>query len=103
MTADFTRLETTLEDGENPAEKLEVIPSESQGIVNLDVVPSGEQADFDAARGFGGGTNAANIQWWNVIFAKLQSTQETVRDTQDHQISRMATMDQRVRHIERMI
>ena len=80
----------------NPAEKLEVIPSGSQGTVNLDVVPNREQADFDAARGFGGkNSNAANIQWRNVIHAKLQSAQKTVRDTQDHQISRMATMDQR--------
>ena len=49
VTGPFIRLETDLEDGDNPIEKLKVIPSESQGIVNLDVVPSREQADFDAA------------------------------------------------------
>ena len=31
VTGAFIRLETALEDGENPIEKLEVIPSESQG------------------------------------------------------------------------
>ena len=61
VTGAFIRLETDLEDGDNPIEKLEVIPSESQGIVNLDVVPSGEQADFDAARGIGGGSNALGL------------------------------------------
>jgi len=103
VTGAFIRLETDLVDGDNPIEKLEVIPSESQGIVNLDVVPSGEQADFDAARGIGGtNSNAANIQWRNVIYAKLQSTQETVRDLQNHQVAKMAMMDTRVRHIESM-
>ena len=102
MTGAFIRLETDLVDGDNPIEKLEVIPSESQGLVNLDVVPSGEQADFDAARGIGTNSNAANIQWRNVIYAKLQSTQETVRDLQNHQVAKMAMMDTRVRHIESM-
>ena len=53
VTSEFIKLETTLEDGENPIERLEVVCSESQGIVNLDVIPSAEQADFEAANGGG--------------------------------------------------
>ena len=56
VMAEFIKLETNLEDGANPIEKLEVVCSESQeGIVNLDIIPNREQDDFDAACGVGMG------------------------------------------------
>ena len=73
--SEFIKLETsTLEDGENPIEKLEVICSKSQGRVNLDVIlPSGKQANFEAPNGaigvgvgVGGGLNGAAMQWQHI-------------------------------------
>ena len=37
-----------------------------------------------------------------MIYAKLQNTQETVRDLQNHQVAKMASMDRRVWHIKLM-
>ena len=51
VTDEFIKLETPLEDGENPIKIIlvEVVCSESQGEGHLDVIPSGEhQDDFDA-------------------------------------------------------
>ena len=89
----------------NPIDKLEVVCSESQGIVNLDVVKRSDQDDFDSIRGIGGTTNsnAAATQWRHVIYAKLNSTQATVSDVQNHQVSKLAELDGRIRHVERMI
>ena len=103
-------METTLEDGENPIERLEVVCSESQGIVNLDVIPSAEQADFEAANGGGGvlgvggggGSNAAAMQWRHVIYAKINSTQTKVTEIEDFQVSKLAQLENRIRNIERM-
>ena len=110
VTSEFIKLETTLEDGENPIERLEVVCSESQGIVNLDVIPSAEQADFEAANGGGGvlgvggggGSNAAAMQWQHVIYAKINSTQTKVTEIEDFQVSKLTQLENWIQHIKQM-
>ena len=105
VVAEYIKLETTLGDGVNPIEKLEVVCSESQGIVNLDVIECSNQEGFNLIRGMGGTTNsnAAATQWRHVIYAKLNTTQATVSDVQNHQVSKLAELNGRIRHVERMI
>ena len=95
VTSEFIKLKTALEGGENPIEKLEVVCSESQGRVNLDVIPSAEQADYNA-RGIGivgGGLNAAAMQWRHVIYAKINSAQTKVTEIEDFQVSKLAQLE----------
>ena len=56
VTAEFIKFKTSLEDGENPIEKVEVVCSESQCIVNHDIIPSGEQDVLNAAH--------SSVGWW---------------------------------------
>ena len=63
-SAGFIKLEaTTLQDGDNPIKKLGLVCSESQGIVNLDVILSGEQADFDGTHNALDLVGAIQMQW----------------------------------------
>ena len=52
----------------NPIDKLEVVCSESQGVVSLDVIESSKQDDFNSIRGLKAtNLNAAALQWRHVI------------------------------------
>ena len=97
VVAEYIKLETTLGDGVNPIDKLEVVCSESQGIVNLDVIESSDRDNFDAIGGRGASnSNAAATQWRHVIYAKPNTTQTTVSEVQNYQVSKLAELDGRI-------
>ena len=82
--------------GENPIERLEVICSESQETVNLDIIPSGEQADFEAANGVigvRGSLNASSNAMETCNLSQDQFNTKNVTEIEDYQVSKLAQLE----------
>ena len=99
VTSRFILLESTLADGINPIEKVEVIASQMGGTISLDEIPD------DALNGRAGQNLAlrTNVQWRNAIYAKVASISLKVTEMQNQQIAHIADVDRRLRRLTQMV
>jgi hypothetical protein len=100
VTGKFIRLKSTIPDGVNPIDKVEVIASECGGNVSLDEIPNEEGG------GDGDGGSAlvrSNTQWRTAIYAKASGTSVRVTEMQNNQLAEFAELKRRLKRMEEII
>jgi hypothetical protein len=101
VIAKFIRLESTIPDGVNPIDKVEVIASECGGNVShsLDEIPN------EGGDGGGGGSALvrSNTHWRTAIYAKASGTSVRVTELQNNQLAEFAELKRRLKRMEEII
>lgn len=87
-----------LEQGVNPIEKVELIPSQTDGNVDMDEVPL-DEGEIAA----GGGTFRRNQEMNVAVYAKVRRTAERVVEMQHLEVTEFAELKKRLIKLERMI
>jgi len=109
ISANFIRLNTNLNDGDNPIERVEVIPSEQDGVVSLDIIPNDPDTFDDRNDGDGvaipaGGAFGRNTQRWRTaIYAKISTTTSKVTAMEQVQNAAFAKLEKENENLKQMI
>lgn len=98
VVAAYVQLECAVPEGTNPIEKVEVIASESQGVVSFDELADPTDGEEDG--GGRQGMRRSQVQWNNAIYAKLCSVQSKMNDMENRQISNNQKMNRKLRRVE---
>ena len=101
------------EAGENPIKKVEIIPSQTDGNVDMDEIPADDDEEvLNAADalvavagggGGGGGGFRRDREMRARVYAKVRTISERVVAMQHHEVTEFADMKRRMKKLERMI
>ena len=93
---------TGLPDGENPIERVQVLPSEVDGCVSLDEAPN-EEGIEPGDNGAATALARNNVQWRAQMVTKVADVRAKVTHLQQHQISQFALLLRRQKRLEEMV
>ena len=106
----YRRQEIRLQDGVNPIERLEVIPSQVDGTVSLDTIPNSDNfgGDGEDPNGMGVGVGGsalyrASAEWRAALIAKASTTAVKVREMQQKQLADSTETKRALRRMEGMM
>ena len=104
----------------NPIEKVEVIPSEIDGTVNMDIVPNefyqdgvpglGEEVDANGnnpvpqhVAGVGIGLGRHSVMWRSAMYAKINTTNQVVARLENRQLSELSEIKRDIRGLREQV
>merc|ERR1711935_1209826 len=73
------------------------------GVCSLDPMPSAEDSDGSTAGGGGTALARSNIEWRDIMFAKLCNAQAKLSTMENHAIAKFLEIDKRTKGIERIV
>lgn len=90
-------------DGENPIERVQVVPSEVDGTVSMDEAPNEEGIEPGENAGAATALARNNVQWRAQMVTKVADIRSKVTQLQQNQISQFAALLRRQKRLEEMI
>ena len=99
----FIQVDSTLDNGENPIERVEVVVSQHNGTVCFDEISNEDREDGVAIAGGGGrigGSSRVNEVWRNAMYAKLSNTQTVVKESHNFSVLKLAEVEKRLKRLE---